>query len=155
MKSILSILTACFVMAVNICTGQDSPALKYIKENSVKIDTNLDNLQDLSPLENMLAGRRIVGMGEATHGTHEFQIEKFRMLKFLVTKLGFKLFGIEANFTQCRQVNDYVMYGKGTAEKAIGEMQYWAWETKEVLQMIEWMRDYNQDKPLNHCITGS
>jgi erythromycin esterase len=148
MKSILIILIAGFSMLINICTGQDIAAMNYIKDNAITIDTSLNaDLKDLTALKPVFAGRRIIGMGEATHGTHEFQIEKFRMLKFLVTGMNYKLLGIEANFTECRQVNDYVMYGKGESKKAVSGMIFWTWNTAEVLQMVEWMRNYNVNRP--------
>jgi len=129
--------------------AQNDGAITNIKQRAVILDTvNIDNsFSDLMPLKPVLNNRRIVGMGEATHGTHEFQATKFRMFKFLVEQLGYKLFAIEANFTECRKVNDYVMYGKGDARKAIGGTYFWTWKTKEMVQMIEWMRVYNNNKP--------
>jgi len=152
MKSIFFTVLTGFMLCAHICTAQDTAAMQYIKNNAVKIDTAMDNLRDLESLKSIFADQRIIGMGEATHGTQEFQLEKFRMLKFLVTKMGFKLFGIEANFTECRQVNDYVLYGTGDAKKAVAGMIFWTWNTAEVVKMVEWMRQYNSDKPDNEKV---
>jgi len=129
--------------------AQNNEALNYINQNAIALDTtNADTgYHDLLALKSVLSNRLLVGMGEATHGTHEFQATKFRMFKFLVQEMGYKLFGIEANFTECRSVNDYVLYGKGDARTAIGGTYFWTWKTKEMLQMVEWMHSYNINKP--------
>ena len=50
--------------------------------------------EDLQPLEKWIGDARIVALGEATHGTREFFQLKHRLLEFLVTKMGFTVFGI-------------------------------------------------------------
>ncbi|RYE30143.1 MAG: erythromycin esterase family protein [Sphingobacteriaceae bacterium] len=146
MKSKLFVLILCLLLITQLTFGQRKDAAAYIKQNAVPVDTNTNDLGDLSNLKSIFNGRRIIGMGEATHGTQEFQTIKFKFLKYLVTQMQFKLFGIEANFTECRRVNDYVLYGKGEAEKVIAGMYFWTWNTTEVLQLIEWMRSYNLNK---------
>jgi erythromycin esterase len=39
------------------------------------------------------------------------------------------------------------MYGKGDARTAINGIYFWIWNTTKMLQMVEWMRSYNQNKP--------
>ncbi|MFI1716947.1 hypothetical protein [Streptomyces litmocidini] len=52
---------------------------------------------DLQPLKDVLDGVRVVGLGEATHGTREFFRLKHRLLEFLVTELGFSVLAMEAS----------------------------------------------------------
>jgi erythromycin esterase len=52
---------------------------------------------DLQPLKSVLGGVRIVGLGEATHGTREFFQLKHRLLEFLVTEMGFSALAMEAS----------------------------------------------------------
>jgi erythromycin esterase len=52
---------------------------------------------DLQPLKSVLDGVRIVGLGEATHGTREFFQLKHRLLEFLVTEMGFSALAMEAS----------------------------------------------------------
>jgi len=89
--------------------AQNTDTLNYIRQNAVVIDTAAADTgySDLMPLKNVLANRRIIGLGEATHGTQEFQAIKFRVVKFLVEQMGYRFFAIEANFTECRRINDY------------------------------------------------
>ncbi len=129
--------------------AQSAEVMESIKASAIPISPNPDDtatFSDMQPLKQILATRRIVGMGEATHGSHEFFAMKHRMLEFLVKQMGFRVFAIEANFTECRAINDYVLYEKGDAKKVIAGMYFWTWNTTEVMKMVEWMRHYNIGK---------
>src|SRR5258708_31318593 len=95
--------------------------------------------KDLLPLLSVIGDARIVAMGEATHGTREFFQLKHRMLAFLVEKMGFTVFGIEANWPESLAVNDYVLNGKGDPAQVLAGLYFWTWNTEEVLDMIQWM----------------
>lgn len=103
-----------------------------------------DDLQGLKPL---IGDARIVAMGECTHGSGEIFRMKHRLLEFLVTEMGFRIFAIEANLPEANIMNEYVLYGKGTAEKGLDALYFWTWHTKEVLEMAKWMRAYNIAHP--------
>jgi erythromycin esterase len=100
---------------------------------------------DLQPLGEVIGDARIVGLGEATHGTREFFQLKHRMLEFLVSELGFDVFAIEATLPEAMDVNRYVLTGEGDPARALAGMYFWTWDTEEVLEMIRWMRRYNED----------
>jgi erythromycin esterase len=102
---------------------------------------------DLEPLESILKNVRVVGLGEATHGTREFFQFKHRMLEFLVKRMGFRVFAIEASYAACMAINDYVLYGKGDRAAALSGQGFWTWDTHEVADMIDWMREYNSHVP--------
>jgi len=102
-------------------------------------------LDDMNPLRSVVGDARIVAMGEATHGTRQFFEMKHRMLEFLAEKMGFTVFAIEANWPESLAVNDYVLHGRGDPAAALAGMYFWAWNTEEVLDMIRWMRRYNED----------
>jgi erythromycin esterase len=100
---------------------------------------------DLQALKALVGNATVVGLGEATHGTREFFQLKHRMLEFLVSELGFRVFAIEANLPEAFAVDDYVLNGKGDPAAALAGLYFWTWNTEEVLDMIRWMRAYNVD----------
>jgi erythromycin esterase len=106
-----------------------------------------NGFDDLAPLKPLFEDVRIVGLGEATHGTREFFQFKHRMLEFLVTEMGFTVFAIEASYPGCLPIDDYVMFGKGDPEKALAGQGFWTWNTEEVRDMIGWLRRYNSQQP--------
>lgn len=99
-------------------------------------------LNDFLPLDTLFKNKKIVGMGEATHGTKEFFNVKAGMFKFLATHCGYRIFTIEASYGGTLSVNDYVLYKKGNVTDAMKDLEYWTCDTEEVRDLIEWMRTY-------------
>lgn len=85
----------------------------------------------------------IVAFGEATHGSHEFKALAAEIFKTLVLEKGYRAFAIEAPFGKCVAINDYVLYGKGTARQAVAGNGFWVHNFQEVVDLVEWMREYN------------
>ncbi|MFD8500434.1 erythromycin esterase family protein [Amycolatopsis sp. NPDC059657] len=127
-------------------TSADPAAITaWLAENSVSL-TSLKagaDFADLEPLANVFGECRIVGLGESTHGSSEFFTLKHRLVEFMVTELGFRVFAIEAGHAGCRAINDYVKGGEGDPARLLRELGYWTWRTQEVLDLIEWMRAFN------------
>ncbi len=148
MKLPVFLSALCFFVLSATVFCQNENAIKWLNKNAIKIKTAEaeHGFTDLMPIKEILKDKRIVGLGEATHGTREFFQMKHRMLEFLVKEMGFRYFAIEANLTEAYAVNDYVMYGKGDPQKALDGLYFWTWNTKEVMAMIQWMRTYNNDK---------
>jgi erythromycin esterase len=99
---------------------------------------------DLAPLDKIIGDARIVALGEASHGTAEFFQMKHRLLEYLVTKKGFTVFAIEANWPESLLAERYVTSGEGDAASALAAMYFWTWQTEEVRDMLDWMRAYNK-----------
>ena len=100
-------------------------------------------LEDLAPLHPLVRDARVVALGEATHGSREFFTMKHRLLEYLVERMGFTVFAIEAALPEADAVNAYVVDGIGNPATALSGLGFWTWDTDEVLAMIEWMRAYN------------
>lgn len=103
-----------------------------------------DDFSDLQPLKQLIGDARIVALGEATHGTHEFQAMKHRLVRFLVSEMGFTDFAMEANLPESERINDYVQTGTGDLKQLLIGQHFWTWNTEEVRDMIDWMRMHNQ-----------
>ena len=140
---ILLLLTCIINGQINVPIAGHSDTIYTLHPNET------DSLDELLPLVNLFKDKKVIGMGEATHGTKEFFTMKAKMFKFLATHCGFKVFSIEAPYGGTLKVNDYVLNGKGTVLSAMRKMQFWTWYTEEVKELIEWMRNYNKDKPDN------
>lgn len=103
--------------------------------------------EDLQPLKRVFKDVRFVALGEATHGTREFFQFKHRMLEFLVREMGFRAFAIEASYSACQNINDYVMGRTDDGAAALDSQGFWTWNTEEVRAMLDWMRAYNKTVP--------
>ena len=69
---------------------------------------------------------------------------KHRLTEFLAAEMGFTLFAIEANMPEAYRVNEYLLTGKGDPKERLRGMYFWTWDTREVLEMILWMRRFNE-----------
>ncbi|MCR5249626.1 MAG: erythromycin esterase family protein [Lachnospiraceae bacterium] len=94
-------------------------------------------------------GTRIVGLGEATHGNSEFQQLKLDVFRRLVESTNIRGFILEGDMGGCALVNEYIQGGEGTAREMCGYLGYKIYNTKEMCELIDWMREYNAKAPEN------
>ena len=101
-------------------TTLESDGIAWLKANALPLATAEpgSDVKDLEPLRRSIGNARVVGLGEATHGTREFFQLKHRMIEYCVSQLGFTVIGFEAPYGETLLVNDYVLHGKGNARDA-------------------------------------
>jgi erythromycin esterase len=136
---------------------QDSTGIaitKWVSSNAIPLRSIKagSGFADLQPLKKVFQGVRIVGLGEATHGTHEFFQFKHRMVEFLVKEMGFRLFALESGYVSCSDLNDYVMGKSNDGAKALESQGFWPWDTEEMREMVNWMRSYNSTVPPDYRV---
>jgi len=105
------------------------------------------DLRDLRPLASMVGAASVVGVGEATHNSHDFFTLKHRIFQALVEQKGFTTFALEASWSTGLSLDRYVVSGVGDPREIMRrEFQdsYLFWNVQEYLDLIEWMRSYNQ-----------
>lgn len=90
---------------------------------------------------------RVVGLGEASHGVKEYQLMKAEVFKALVANNGCRTFIIEGDFGGALKVEDYIHGGEGEAEQIVREIGFSIYNTREMAELIEWMRSYNENAP--------
>ncbi|MET3211091.1 UNVERIFIED_CONTAM: erythromycin esterase [Paenibacillus sp. PvR008] len=113
-------------------------------ESQVKPLKTIDPTQpfdDLKPFENMIGDAHYVGLGENTHGSSEIFTMKFRLVKYLVTQMGFTNFAMEEDWGNGLRLNEYIQTGKGNPRELLKLL----YPTDEIIAMIDWMKDYNAD----------
>jgi len=87
---------------------------------------------------------QVVGLGEASHGVKEYQKMKAEVFQALVQNNGCRTFIIEGDFGSALKVDDYI-HGKGGAVKeAAAGIGYRIYCTKEMEELLDWMRVYNE-----------
>lgn len=101
---------------------------------------------DLMPLARAIGEARVVGLGEATHGTREFFELKHRIIRMLVHERGFNIVALEAARFEVEALNRYVQTGAGDPDHLLASTYFWTWNTHEVRALIDWMRSYNAQR---------
>ncbi len=100
----------------------------------------------LAAFDSLVGSATIVGLGESTHGTHEFFETKARLVEHLVRAQGVRVFGIEANQLAAERINRFVAGGDGSAPDVM-KVLFRVWNTEEVLQLVQWLRTWNLAHP--------
>ena len=107
---------------------------------------------DYDALMNAIGGSRLVLLGEATHGTHEFYAERARITQRLIAEKHFAALALEADWIDTSRVNAYVR-GEGVdrnAAEALGgftRFPRWMWRNVEFAELVEWIRRHNDAQP--------
>ena len=109
--------------------------------------------RDLEPLLPLFANRRVVALGEATHGTREFFRLKDRLVRLLVQRAGFTTFALEISPEGAQAVGRYVRDGIGDPREALGHFEFWTWQTEELLALAVWMRAWNAAHAGSHPVS--
>ena len=103
---------------------------------------------DLRALGTMVGDAEVVGLGEATHGSHEFFALKDRVFRYLVEKKGFTTFALEMSWSAGLRIDDFLQHGGGDARQVVHEtMAGSPWDREEFVTLVQWMRDYNLRHP--------
>ncbi|WP_411135544.1 erythromycin esterase family protein [Streptomyces sp. C10] len=125
------------------------PALER-EAHSLRTTEPQGNLDDLRPFGRMVKDARVVGLGEATHSSHEFFAMKHRVFRYLVEEKGFRSFALEGSWSTGLRLNNYVLHGKGDPRRIMREefqSIYSWWNNTDYLNLLKWMRSYNSRHP--------
>ena len=107
---------------------------------------------DYDPLLHLIGSASVVLLGEATHGSHEFYRERARITRRLVEELGFTILAVEADWPDAYRVHRWIGGGSedGSAAQALEDFRRfprWMWRNRDVLALVEWLRDHNAVAP--------
>jgi erythromycin esterase-like protein len=98
-------------------------------------------------LELALEGR-IVLIGEASHGTHEFYRIRAEITERLIRDHGFDAVAVEADWPNALRVSQWLRgcESDGNAREALGDFTRfpaWMWRNAVVQDFLEWLRAHN------------
>src|SRR5207253_5818815 len=114
---------------------------------------------DYDSLMELVGEARLVLMGEASHGTHEFYRERAVITKRLITEKGFTAVAVEADWPDAYRVNRYVRGESNDAETVdalagFKRFPTWMWRNADVLDFVGWLRAHNDALPSRTIKTG-
>ena len=112
---------------------------------------------DYDALMSIVGDARLVLLGEASHGTHEFYRERARITERLIKEKNFTAVAVEADWPAAYRVNRYVRgisNDVSTAEALADFKRFptWMWRNADALDFIGWLREHNDalDSPNKH-----
>lgn len=107
--------------------------------------------QDYDPLLDLIGDARVVLLGEASHGTHEFYRERARITRRLIEEKGFGVVAVEADWPDAYRVNRWVR-GVGDDRTALESLAgferfpRWMWRNRDVLEFVDWLQGHNESQ---------
>jgi erythromycin esterase-like protein len=105
-------------------------------------------VRDRDALLDVVGEARLVLLGEASHGTHEFYQDRARITRWLIEDKGFTIVAAEADWPDAYRVNRFVR-GAGrdtTAIDALADFRRfpaWMWRNADVVDFVDWLRQHN------------
>jgi protein-L-isoaspartate(D-aspartate) O-methyltransferase len=102
---------------------------------------------DLGPLLGRIGDRRLVLIGEASHGTSEFYRMRARITRELIEHRGFTIVAAEADWPDAARVDRWVRGGSALdhPEDAFTRFPTWMWRNDEVVAFIDWLHEHNAE----------
>jgi erythromycin esterase-like protein len=109
---------------------------------------------DLDPLLERIGstgddGARIVAIGEASHGTHEYYAWRAALTRRLIEEQDFAFVAVEGDWPDCYRVNRSVRLRPGADEDprdaldAFDRWPTWMWANDVVVDFCRWLREFN------------
>ena len=103
-------------------------------------------MQSLSA-DHIPANVSVLAIGEAVHGSREFQALKLSVLREMVEKQGYTAFALEADYSECADINRYLQSGEGKPEELVQKFSFPIYHTKEMAALLGWIQDWNRTAP--------
>jgi erythromycin esterase len=118
-----------------------------------KVSRPLQGMQSLDALMDRIGDARIVMLGEASHGTHEFYTWRSGITRRLIKEKGFNFIAVEGDWPDCYRINRYIKLYEPQQQKPVEVLTQfhrwptWMWANWEIAALAEWLKNHNQSLP--------
>lgn len=126
--------------------GPDGEIASALRQKSLPLTT----AASLDPLMDRIGEAKLVLLGEASHGTHEYYLWRSRISQRLIAEKGFSFIVVEGDWPDCYRIDRYVKDRDSTYQNA-GEVLHtferwptWMWANEEIVALAEWLRTWNR-----------
>ncbi|WP_316797591.1 erythromycin esterase family protein [Pedobacter agri] len=143
-----------FTLIFNFPLSAQIKLIDGLNKMIIPIDSNQNLGYSISKesLFNILDGKKIIAIGEATHGSRDFVDLRLSLVKNLVKNLNYKLIVVECDYSSTLALNEYICYEKGSMKTALKSMGFWMFNNNDFIPTVEWLKAYNKTKPENEKV---
>lgn len=118
--------------------------------NEATVNFSLAEKSCYEMISQEIGDARIVLLGEATHGTHEFYQARSELSQYLIQEKGFQAIAIEGDWPRAYAVHNHILGNDKTlnAKQSLSPFAHfptWMWRNDTVLSFIEWLKNYNDN----------
>lgn len=135
-----------------VAVGNRPGMIRYGDEVA-SIARELRDPGDLGILLDRAESARVVMIGEATHGTHEFYAWRSALTRRLIEERGFSFVAVEGDWPDCQRVDEAVRGGPGAPDDPRAALvRYdrwptWMWANEELVDFTRWLGGFNRGRP--------
>lgn len=140
-------------MSLRLFRNNDLPAKDLLREYAQP----LADAEDFDALLADIGEAECVLIGEASHGSEEFYLQRALLTQRLIREKGFVAVAVEADWPDSYRVNRYVTGGNDDmqARDALEDFRRfptWMWRNEVVETFLIWLHDHNATaEPLRQC----
>lgn len=110
----------------------------------------LHDKEGIGPLVTSLKDKKIVMIGEASHGTKEFYELRQHITQELIMNHGFNFVAVEGDWPPCQRVNSFVRGHSGSDSfnvlSTFNRWPTWMWANTEFQEFVDWLKDWNENR---------
>ena len=131
--------------------ARKTDAVSVIRERAIRLG---GDPRQYDVLIEGIGDARVVLLGEASHGTHEFYRERAYITRRLIHEKGFAAVAVEADWPDAYRINRFVRAASADEEAVqaladFGRFPTWMWRNADVLDFIGWLRTHNETQPVD------
>jgi protein-L-isoaspartate(D-aspartate) O-methyltransferase len=127
---------------------QGSELPRLIREVAEGLDGAM-GARSIDALLERIGDARLVLLGEATHGTSEFQRWRARISRALIERKGFSFVAVEADWPDAARIDEFtrgVRRRSGLDFTPFARFPSWMWRNRETDDFVRWLHDHNQSR---------
>ena len=147
MKKVITLL---YLLLIATISHSQESAVHAI----TSINPNDTNFKDLTFLDEILEGNKIIGLGEQSHLDGASNDARVRLIKYLHEELGYNVIAFESGLYDCTRSNELIQSRKdGDDRNYLFSAIFGLWHTKEVNELAKYIDETQKtENPL--ILTG-
>lgn len=136
---------------MNLFSSNSSNIEKEVIDSVNKKAVHVKGMETLDILIEKIGDARIVMLGEASHGTHEYYTWRSYISKKLIKEKKFSFIGVEGDWPDCYNINCYIKgHNSSSAHitdvlKRFDRWPTWMWANWEIADFGQWLHQYNKE----------
>ncbi|WP_316820585.1 erythromycin esterase family protein [Pedobacter gandavensis] len=153
MKTSIQLLIATLSLSLNSLAQK--PNVQSHSQNLYEVSTTHQKkfINDTKDLIEQMGQKKIVALGEGTHGTAEFYKLRYWITRELVEKKGFTHIALENDLSDGLLLNEE-LNGKTDLNTIMRKRLLSIWQNEETKELLAWVRSYNKTHKKQVIIDG-
>jgi erythromycin esterase len=128
-------------------------AIEWIDQHAKPINVDSARITiDPATLHAFVADARIIGISELTEGTREFPALIKAMIRTMAERDTLRALAIQAPAADVMEIDRYVKGATGSARNLLRALGSTHWDTREMVEFVDWLRDFNRTRPVPRMI---